>query len=264
MRVKMTKIFPGNTMLNYCFYLFSLLFLVSCGQGSEFGTNSTSNNSPDNTQRSPIKGTAKPYSAEILAKDFAFKIPAQQNKGDVIPPQPGQKVFGQTVRGAPNQDTNWSAFVLVLYADGAGGFKVLTQKRATSHAGTIETAGGHLVGGQSWRDGAADELLQEAGIKVENKALVFLQGAEPRQSRSGHLYGNANFFVVFDKEPKTSDKSGEIDQSYGHQWLDLKTVFQEMKTETQNLGFTKHGKYYSFFRGHLNHFCAKVLDCSKL
>lgn len=197
-----------------------------------------------------------------LVQKYGFTIRANQSIGDELPPQPGQIVHGKTVRGGPNADTNWSAFTLVLFKDGKG-YKILTQKRAHSHAGTIETPGGHLLGGQTWRDGAQDELEQEAGIRVQKEFLIFLQGGQPRLSRTQRLYGNANFFVVFNGQPQTSNFSGEVDTAYGHQWLDLKHTYEEVLAENNNDKFA-HGKYYSFFRGHLLTFCSQVLDCSKL
>lgn len=205
---------------------------------------------------------AVPIRASDLENSYGFKIPPFQEKGDKLPPQPGMQVFGQTVRGGPNQDTNWTAFTLVLFKDAAG-YKVLTQMRAIPPVGVIETAGGHLVGGQNWRDGARDELMQEAGISVKNEDLVFLSGAQPRLSKTNNLYGNTNFFVVFNKMPVTSDDNNEIDKNYGHKWLDLKSTYEETQEEKARLGFN-HGKYYSFFRGMVIDFCTNVISCDLL
>lgn len=127
-------------------------------------------------------------------KALGFAIPPNQNIGGALPPQPGTNVLGKIVKGGAGSDTNWTAFTLVIHAEDATAKKyfVLTQMRAINPLGTIETAGGHLVGGQTWREGARDELEQETGVKADKSNLVFLQGGVPRISKSsGELYGNA-------------------------------------------------------------------------
>jgi hypothetical protein len=215
------------------------------------------------------QGVAHSISAPDLQANYHFNIPRAQEKGDALPPQPGQIVLGQTVRGSNQSDTNWTAFTLVLYKDAATGFKILTQKRAIEPKGVLETHGGHLAGGQSWREGAYAELMQEAGLKPELKDMMFLQGAEPRVSTgNGRLYGNANFFVVFSRKPDTTSTSYEIDADYGHRWLDLKETYHKILDEQTRLDKLnqgrKDGEFYSFFRGHLLTFCRQVVICADL
>lgn len=258
-------------MFRQCLLFLSVMILLGCDEGrspSRLPKQHQNDAPPENpipkipAHNDPPQGEPHEISQQELEQKHGFTIRATQSVGDELPPQPGQIVHGKRVEGGPNADTNWSAFTLVLYKDQKG-YKVLTQKRAHTHAGTIETPGGHLLGGQSWRDGAKDELEQEAGIRVKKEFLIFQQGGQPRLSKAQRLYGNANFFVVFSKQPKTSNTSGEVDATYGHQWLDLKSTYEEVVTENNNNRFA-HGKYYSFFRGHLINFCTQILDCSKL
>lgn len=201
-------------------------------------------------------------------KTLGFTIPPDQNIGDVLPPQPGEVVLGKIVKGGPGSDTNWTAFTLVIHAEDPGAKKywVYTQMRGPTmkSAGTIETAGGHLVGGQTWRDGARDELEQEAGIKTDKNNLVFLQIGKTSLTSDNEPYRNANFFVVFKKRPKTANTGGEIDKNYGQQWIDLKSFYQAVIAEDAQVGWKNNGKYYSFFRSHVKTFCTKVIDCESL
>lgn len=223
----------------------------------------------DGEQREPqgSKSTAVSLTIDEV-KTLGFTIPPDQNIGDVLPPQPGEVVLGKIVKGGPGSDTNWTAFTLVIHAEDPGEKKYLvyTQMRGPTmkSAGTIETAGGHLVGGQTWRDGARDELEQEAGIKTDKNNLVFLQIGKTSLKSKGEPYRNANFFVVFKKRPKTLNNSDEVNKNYGHQWIDLKSLYKEVQAEQQDKGFDVHGKYYSFFRGHLLKFCKDVIDCQSL
>lgn len=215
----------------------------------------------------PLVETLGTISAADLQAKYNFNIPRGQEKADALPPQPGQVVLGHTVQGSDQSDTNWTAFTLILYRDTTG-FKVLTQKRAIKPKGVLETPGGHLMGGQTWREGAQAEIIQESGIKPELKDLVFLQGAEPQISGRGRLYGNANFFVVFNHRPKNMSISGEIDSNYGHRWIDLKEIYRQVADEQTRLENLKQGKndgvFYSFFRGHLLTFCRHVVLCADL
>ncbi len=222
---------------------------------------------PQNNPVAPVEETqsaAQALSADFLKDNYGFKIRGDQPLGDRVPPQVGTFVKGKQVELDYNGDLPWSAFTLVLYPSSQGGFKILTQKRKGTYAGTIETAGGHLEPGETWREGARKELFQEAGVNASVENFHFQQGGNFAISgRTDKPYGNMNFFLVFDKRPKTSNKSSEVDGQYGHQWLDLKTTYLEVKNE-QALKKRDPGRYYHFFRNHLINFCTQVIECEKL
>lgn len=156
-------------------------------------------------------------------------------------------------------DIAFTAFTLVLVKNADGRYEVLTQARAASKA--IEAPGGHLTGGQTWQEGAVDELEQEAGIALAKEALIYLTGGNNLSSRTPpDKNTNANFVVVFSEiKPRTSMTSHEIDTAYGHRWLDLKLVYKEISEEERRLGYKNDGKYYRFFRGMVNSFCTNVV-----
>lgn len=81
--------------------------------------------------------------------------------------------------------------------------------------------------------------------------------------KGSRLFGNANFFIVFDKEPSTANASNEVDRTYGHQWKNLKEIYIEALAEQGAQNYA-HGKYYSFFRMHILAFCKDVIDCASL
>lgn len=224
---------------------------------------------PDRQASIPNRDSVKPSrpssQPRVLStatlKNYGFKIRGDQSIGDQVPPQLGDDFEGQKVAYKFGTDLPWSAFTLVLVRDENGSYRLMTQKRLD---GTIETAGGHLKSHYSWRQGAKDELLQEAGIDVNPKSLIFQQGARPAISRrTGLPWGNTNFFVVFDKKPATNASNDEIDQNYGHQWLDLKAAFREIQAEQNERGGNS-GKYYHFFRSHVINFCTYVINCEDL
>lgn len=255
-------------LLTYALIICATLFQISCHDGEEQPSSKQPPKSSTERPQQQGGGTPAPESLSLRALNqsemvnLGFRIPSNQGLGDVLPPQPGQKVDGSVVTKNQHGDINWTAFTLVLYKEPDQSYKVLSQKRAITHVGTLETAGGHLTPAQTWRDGARVELEQETGIKAKNADFIFLSGAKPIPA-PGNLYGNANFFVVFNKKPATQNRSGEIDKHYGHQWLDLKQTFLEMSAEEQRAR-GQHGKYYNFFREHLLEFCAEVIDCKKL
>jgi hypothetical protein len=212
----------------------------------------------------PVQAPLAPKSRTLNANELAqmgFQIPGNQAQWDSLPPQPGQQVQGLTVKGGPGADTNWTAFTLILFANNKGGYEVLTQKRTIKPSGVIETPGGHLTGGQSWRTGAVTEIQQESGIKLHESDLFYLEGGKLGVSKAtGKLYGNVNFFAVFTgAKPTTAVTSHEVDASYGHQWLPLEQIYTDAKTEQAQAGFNQ-GKYYSFFRQQLISFVENVLN----
>ena len=225
------------------FIYYILFFLIGCAETS-------------------LLPKTESISAEILKQHYGFKISKNQDRGDIIPPLPGNEILGKKVSGRIGSDTDWTAFTLVIHKNN-NKYTLMTQKRVNHPAGTIETAGGHLLGGQSWREGARDELEQESGINVAKEQLIYLQGGKLQISKKDKLLGNVNFFIVFKKRPKTIDNNHEIDAKYGHQWLDLKDTYLDVIQEQNKLKH-KSGKYYHNFRSHLIEFCTKVIDCAKL
>lgn len=239
--------------------IFALVLLtqlsVSCGGNS--GKSDSGKNSPKPT---PSQGTAKVISLADLTGRLKWKIGTNQNITHQIPPQANSVVAGKAVKVNSSGDMPWSAFTMILFDKGNGSYDVLTQKRAHKPAGVIESPGGHLRPGQSWAQGAVDEVMQEAGVKLTPNDLIFLQLNGPALSQSGHHYGNVNFVAAFENQrPDAPANSSETDPTYGHKWLDLKATYDEMKKETQTIGKRNQGKYYASFRGHLIHFCQNVL-----
>lgn len=193
---------------------------------------------------------------------FGLNIPDLQSKGDETPPRPGERVLGLVVPKKSDDDTVWTSFTLVLYALDKDHFQVMLQKRRSNPAGALETAGGHLKVGETWRQGALNELEQETGIKIEAKYLKYLNGGTLKSGNKG-LFGNMNFFVMFDKKPETIDDNSEIDKDYGHQWVSLRDVYREIDDEDKLLK-GNHGKYYKYFRSQLLNFCKNVISCDAL
>lgn len=228
---------------------------VSCGGNSGKKDSGSSPQKP-----APSQNAAKVISFADLTGRLGWKVSTNQNITHQVPPQAGSMVGGKKVSVNGSGDTPWSAFTMILFDKGNGSYDVLTQKRAHKPAGVIESPGGHLRPGQSWAQGAIDEVKQEAGVNLATKDLVFLQLNGPALSQNGKHYGNANFVAAFEKQrPDAPANSSETDPQYGHKWLDLKTTYDEMKKETQQIGNRNQGKYYSSFRGHLIHFCQNVL-----
>ncbi len=250
-----------------------LLTLPNC-QSGEKKNPPRSNLPPDNPtpheeeQSSHEEEQSSPSLVSPLQlRVFGWHIPPQQEKGDLIPPQFGKRFT--TTNGASyvcgydnpaKKDLFWTAFTLVLWrADGDGKDKIEILTQARKHSKVIEAPGGHLHDGASWREGAAQELMEEAGITVPSAKLLYLQGGDLKERASKKSYsGNVNFFVVFAKAKPNTTLSHENDPAYGHQWLNLHTVYEEAKAE-QAIAWNKNGKYYRFFRGHVIEFGKKVL-----
>ena len=219
---------------------------------------------------------------DLLA--LGWKLPTVQHLGDEIPPQVGDTVLppaGNTRAKATKvklhgHDLPWSASTLLLYRDDiTGEIEILTQKRAShmSAPGTIETAGGHLTAGLSWRKGALDETNQETGINptlLKDSDFIYVNSKGPmvQMSRAGvsSLVGHMNFVVVFaGQKPAANGRlCPEIDHTYGqdgHVWQKLgdehhdlyKTILEEQRDIAikHPRQWFKDGTYYGNFRGHL-------------
>lgn len=235
------------------------MFLIMWSLLTFIGCDLSIPNNPNQTGYAHKLEQAEPLDDQALIS-LGMRIPRFQERGDKIPPQPGALVDGVVITESRG-DLRWTAFTLVLVRH-KNTFKVLTQKRKGGPFGHIETAGGHLVVGNNWRQGAILELSQEAGIDVSPRYLKYLQGGRVR-ANGQKLVGNVNFFVVFNSVPMTKEDSDEIDKDYGHQWLDLKKAFLDISLEQQNLGKAS-GKFYGYFRSHLIHFCTEVITCAEL
>ncbi len=229
----------------------------------------------------PLPGTHLLAEAEL--RTLGWKIPSMQEKGNEVPPQvgsiiappPGNPFATATTVKLNGKDLPWTAFTLILYRNAdSKEWEILSQLRAIRPKGALETAGGHLTAGLTWREGALEEILQETGIdKTLLKAsdLIYVNEAAPSvrssKKKGSFLVGNMNFVVVFTGEkPKTHGLScSEINHAYGHEghkWLPLgsdtqgfyHTVLEEQKAfiakDPQNGRFF-HGTYFSYFRGHL-------------
>ena len=201
---------------------------------------------------------------EELTKKYGWNLPANQAKGDELPPQPGQKFQGVTIKHGPGEDTKCTASVLVLLAETNGKDKiekilVLTQKRAIPPKGKLEGPGGHLPKKKTWCEGVLEELSQETGIEADPAKILFLRGGK-LELKNGYLFGHMNFVTVFkDNKPSTTVQCPEIDKNYGHVWLDLRTVYDEVVEENNKIGIRKDGKYFRFFRTDVINFCREVL-----
>ena len=206
---------------------------------------------------------------EELVNRYHWNLPASQDVGDMLPPQLGDSVViddEQYVVTKNGKSLNWTAFTLVLFLSDSGKIEVLTQVRAIPPVDVIETMGGHLKEGQSWREGVRAELFEEAGITIgdhELSELIFLEGGELKYSRSRkRIYGNVNFCVVFKGMKPHTLGSAETDLQRGHVWYDLHDLFEEVcKDEQTSLSPRHHGIYYSFFRSHVKAFYQQVFGC---
>ena len=138
---------------------------VSCGGNS--GKSDSGKKTP-----TPSQGTAKVISLADLTGRLKWKIATNQNITHQIPPQANSVVAGKKVKVNGSGDMPWSAFTMILFNKGNGSYDVLTQKRAHKPAGVIESPGGHLRPGQSWAQGAVDEVMQEELdlLFISNKA----------------------------------------------------------------------------------------------
>lgn len=269
-------------------FFYTLFFLTTANCGTHRKGEEAE---PLKTTPAP-KPTPKPmpaplHSTHVLSeaelRTLGWKIPPMQEKGNEVPPQagsiiappPGAPFAKATTVALHGEDLPWTAFTLILYRNAdSNEWEILSQKRAIAPEGTLETAGGHLTAGLTWREGALEEILQETGIdKTMLKAsdLIYVNGAVPSvrssKKKGSFLVGNMNFVVVFTGEkPKTHGEScPEIDHAYGHEghkWLPLgsdsqgfyHTVLQEQRAliaKSPQNGRFFHDTYFSYFRGHL-------------
>ncbi len=237
------------------FISFLLAFSLACSTAGPSGNTQT----PAHKYQTP--SGPKPLSL-VQVKNLGWTLPKGQHLGDLTPPQPGTKVQGQNVT-LWGKDTPWTAFTLVIFIKAPGQYEILTQKRGIHPTGVIETTGGHLEAGMTWRQGVAAELAQEAGIVPGvGDHLIYLSQNGPALSLKGNMYGNMNFVLVYQgQKPKTTEQCPEIDQAYGHPWVDLRVLYDQVKAEKKQLG-RNHGVYYGFFRDHVIGFCDRVLGWS--
>jgi 8-oxo-dGTP pyrophosphatase MutT (NUDIX family) len=266
-----------NTLHKTFGYSLLVLGLLSCGTGrtkddSEPVSQSAPNKKPT---RKPTALHATPrVLSEIELRALGLKIPDPQNVGDQTPPQAGALIQPTAKKPgvSPVQvklkghDLPWTATTLLLFRDeGTGEWEILSQKRAAhmTAPGTIETAGGHLTSGLTWRQGAMDEVNQETGIDpalLKASDFIGVGFKAPQITNRGKLMGHMNFVVVFTgTKPETHGKNcPEIDHAYGnegHIWHKLgdekSGVYMEILQEQRSQRAFKSGIYYSNFRGHL-------------
>lgn len=166
--------------------------------------------------------------AELVQKGWV--IDNDQKLADVVPPQPTFTYNGKSVNVVQeNGDVNWTAFALILHIKDDGSVEILTQKRAARMRNPllIESQGGHLKLNQSWREGAAQEIFEEAGITVPQQKLILQndgQGIKLELSKKGNAVGNAIFVAAFTGKKPGTKLSGENDPAYGHQWVAFKEI----------------------------------------
>lgn len=219
MRLQLRKYISSLSLV-----LFTLLLLPACPPGQQ-GLQPVAQQGPPAAQSSTHW-----LSAGDLIRE-GWTINTDQALGDVVPPQPQFIYKGQTVSVIGHgSDVRWTAFAIVLHLKDDGTLELLTQKRASRMANPlkIEGQGGHLHANQSWREGVAQEIREEAGITVPARNLIFqndnAQGVNLYLSKKGNATGNAIFIAVFTGDRPSTKLSGESDPHYGHQWVPFNDI----------------------------------------
>ncbi len=117
--------------------------------------------------------------------------------------------------------------------------KILIGKRMTSHgAGTYMIPGGHLEFGETFEEGAAREVLEEAGIKIKNLTPICL--------RNDIEYEKHYVVVGMHAEWEEGEPRDEEGISESWEWLDPHQLPEPMFPPTKrNIESWLNQKFYT-------------------
>lgn len=112
--------------------------------------------------------------------------------------------------------------------------KILMGKRKDNQKWT--TPGGHLEGDENPSNGAARELEEEAGIKLDPSKLDHVTTKDVKKPDGEELKIHA-FKVDLKEKPSTSVKNDPDDEVYRWQWFDINSIPTPLHVDKENVMF---------------------------
>lgn len=141
--------------------------------------------------------------------------------------------IGTREDGSPIFD-NTASVVVVAVKNDLGHYLVV--KRATGMGtGLWAFPGGFQMNGQTWRDAAIAEVMEETGVAVKNASLLFMY------IDYGELTPHNLFMVQCELDSQTDNPTdGEVSE---HRWIDL------ANKDRFDWAFPTHMKYAEYLAG---------------